>query len=319
MPVYSIYSPICKTISKYSHERLYSYAKGHAVIRGAVGMCVCQEMLDLFYVWEGVFHLNDACPLGSGAGFGVSLDIDREMTARELGFSRVQTNPIYCQNSRGKTEGQILSFLTSVGLAVNKVATDLVLFSTAEFAFFELSDQITTGSSIMPQKRNLDVMELARGRTSLLIGYENTLKSLTANLISGYHRDLQETKKIMISAFNLVRDLLKVTQTVFAHIKPNEKKLVLALDKTVFATDYAYEKVKQGMSFRDAYREVGSHLDQLPEFDVYENLKAKKHLGATGNLGLERFESRLEKEISDTALWSNQIKEIEKNLLGGIA
>lgn len=311
---------IIEFASKYEFLPMSGYTHMQRAMPSSVGQwagAFAEEFLDLYYVWQGVYQLNDASPLGSGAGYGVSLDIDREFSAREMGFSRVQSNPIYCQNSRGKIEAQIAGFLVSVGLVMNKIATDLVLFTTAEFAFFEAGDCITTGSSIMPQKRNLDVMELIRGRTALLIGYENTLKTLTTNLISGYHRDLQETKKIMVASFNLVLDFLRVARVTFDNIKPNEKNLVSALDKTVFATDYAYQKVKEGVSFRDAYREVGSNLDKLPDFDPYLNIKQKKHTGATGNLGLNLLKQRLLTQLQQTETLAEQLKSVERNLLGG--
>ncbi|OHD13615.1 MAG: argininosuccinate lyase [Spirochaetes bacterium GWB1_36_13] len=276
-----------------------------------------EELTDLLIFGESIYRLNDACPLGSGAGFGVSLEINREMTARELGFERVQISPIYCQNSRGKIEAQILSWLTGIGLAVNKMATDLVLFSTAEFAYFKLSDTITTGSSIMPQKKNLDVMELVRGKTSLLIGNETAMKSLVTNLISGYHRDLQDTKKLVINSFDTVLDFLAMIRITVKNIEPIEKNLVSAMDKTVFATDIAYDKVKEGVPFREAYQYVGTHLDELPETDPIKNIEGKKHLGATGNLGLELIQKRMNEKKNQFQELITQYQTVQKNLLGG--
>jgi argininosuccinate lyase len=279
-------------------------------------MAFAEELLDLFFIWDGVFQLNNMSPLGSGAGFGISIDVDREMTAREMGFSRVQTNPIYCQNSRGRIESQILNYLSAVALTANKIATDLVLFTTAEFGFFKAGDSITTGSSIMPQKKNLDVMELMRGKTFQILGAEATMKNLVTNLISGYHRDLQDTKKLMIQTFSQTAEFLRILRVVFQEIEPIAENLLKALDKTVFATDYAYEKVKQGMPFREAYREVGSHLEDLPQFDIQKNLESKKHPGATGNLCVNETESRLTQEKIKGKALMNQFRSVEKNLLG---
>lgn len=275
-----------------------------------------EELLDAFFIWDGVYQLINACPLGSGAGFGVSLNIDRVYTSEELGFDRVQINPIYCQNSRGKTEAQVINYLSSIGLIVNKIANDLVVFTTAEFGFFKVDESITTGSSIMPQKRNLDVMELVRGRVSHLLGLEIAIKNLTTNLISGYHRDLQETKKMIITAFTLVFDFLSMIRIVFEHITPIKENLLKALDKTVFATDFAYEKVKEGLSFREAYRLIGENLDLIPMIDPLKNILEKKHLGATGNLGIEQYQTRLQTEKDKTLNLIKIQQKIAKHLLG---
>lgn len=304
---------------KYQNYPLCGYTHMQKAMPSSIGqwaLAFVEQLTDLLYIWQGVFDFNDSCPLGSGAGFGVSLDIDREQTAKELGFARVQINPIYCQNSRGIIEGQIIDFLCSVALTCNKIATDLMTFTTGEFAFFKMEDCITTGSSIMPQKKNLDVCELIRGRTAHLIGNTASMKSLISNLISGYHRDLQDTKKMIISSFDLTKDFLKMLSLVFANITPIEENLINAFDKTVFATDYAYEKViKEKVPFREAYQEVGKNLDKLPEYDVKENILSKTHLGSTGNLGIERVETKLEDHLKLIEQKAQTFKKAESALL----
>jgi argininosuccinate lyase len=303
----------------YENIPLCGYTHMQRAMPSSVGqwaMAFVEEIADHLQSWNWLYELNDASPLGSGAGYGVSIDIDRELSAKELGFSRVQINPIYCQNSRGKVEGMIIDFLSYVALMGNKIATDLLLFTSSEFGFFKADDEITTGSSIMPQKKNLDVMELVRGRTAHLIGASASVKSLVSNLISGYHRDLQDTKKMIIQAFNLSEDFLKVIRVTFDHVKPVEENTKKALDKTVFATDYAYDLVKQGIPFREAYRKVGSDLENLPDFDIDQNIKSKKHLGATGNLGIEQIEKRLEEHSKRLHNLRSSFRQTEKSLLG---
>ncbi len=283
---------------------------------GQWGMAFVEEFLDGLMVWQGMFDLNDMNPLGSGAGFGVSLYIDRDYTCKELGFSRLQVNPIYCQNSRGKVEAGIMSMISNIALACNKIATDLILFSTSEFAFFNLSDKITTGSSIMPQKKNLDVMELMRGRTAHILANESAIKMLVSNLISGYHRDLQDTKKLVMNSFDLILDFLKVVRVVFEQISPNKEKLSAALDKTVYATDFAYEKVEKGVPFRQAYKDVGMNLDKIPSYDPVKNIKSKKHIGSTGKLMIESFKDKIEMHLELTKKEFQKFRDIEKSLLG---
>ncbi len=310
---------LIKFATKYQNLPMCGYTHMQRAMPSSVGqwaMAFVEELIDLFFIWDGVFQLNNMSPLGSGAGFGVSIDVDREHTAHDLGFSRVQINPIYCQNSRGKIEAQILNYLSSLALVANKIATDLLLFTTSEFGFFKAKETLTTGSSIMPQKKNLDVLELIRGKTFFLLGAESTLKNLVTNLISGYHRDLQDSKKLIIQAFLQIIDFLKILRIVFNEIEPQKENLLKALDKSVFATDYAYEKVKQGVPFREAYQEVGSHLDKLPQYNIEENLLSKKHLGATGNICINESETRLTQEKIKGKSLINQFQTIEKSLLG---
>ncbi|HOJ49476.1 MAG TPA: argininosuccinate lyase [Spirochaetota bacterium] len=251
-----------------------------------------EEFIDYLIIGQACYKLNDASPLGSGAGFGVSINIDREFTANELGFSRVQINPIACQNSRGKIEASVIDFINLVALVLNRIANDILIFTTSEFSFFEADTNITTGSSIMPQKKNLDVLELIRGRTSIIISNSIAVKSIITNLLSGYNRDLQEVKKILVISFEMIKDFLKAIKIVFSSIRPIEENIIKAFDKYIFATDYAYKKVVEGVPFRRAYREVGESLDNIPIMDPKENILSKNHLGATGNLGIDIIKSR---------------------------
>lgn len=207
---------------------------------------------------ENTLKIIDKSPLGSAAGFNVPVfDVDKEMTAKLLNFASVQDNPIYCQNSRGKFESLIVANLLQVMMTLNKISTDLILFSMQEFSFFSLPKEFCTGSSIMPQKKNPDVLELLRARYSVILGYDATLKSLCSNLMSGYNRDMQLTKEPVMSSFNLVKDCVKILSLVFEGVVVNKLNCEKALTKELYATKDAYELVKEGMSFRDAYKEVG--------------------------------------------------------------
>ncbi len=202
-------------------------------------------------------ELVDQSPLGTGAGYGVPLKIDRKFTAKRLGFARVQENPIYAQNSRGKFESTILHALTQIMADLNKISTDLILFSLPEFGFFELPADLCTGSSIMPQKQNPDVLELVRSHYHTLLGYEVEIKSRMANLISGYHRDLQLSKAPVMRGLQIAQDCLAMITLVFEKLRVNESNCQNAMTEELFATAEAYKLVQKGMPFRDAYREVG--------------------------------------------------------------
>ena len=146
----------------------------------------------------------------------------------------------------------------------------------------------------MPQKNNFDVGELLRANSSRILGFEMTLKSLTNNLISGYHRDLQLSKEPLLKSFDITLESLEMANLVVEHLEPNVENLEKRFTPEIFATDVAHELVKNGVPFRDAYKKIGNNLDQLKNVDVDKNIREKTHLGATGNLGLDILKKRLD-------------------------
>lgn len=216
---------------------------------------------DTLSLLSSVQKLIDQSPLGSAAGFGVPiLKIDRKFTAKEMGFSKVMENPMYCQLSRGMFEATILSLLSTIMLQLNRISTDLMMFSMKEFGFVSLPKEFCTGSSIMPQKKNPDVLELMRAKYNIILGEEFKLKSLSSNLISGYNRDMQLTKEPLINSFNIAKETLKISNLVTNNLTINKKECESALDKDLFATEKAYKLVKNGMPFRDAYRRIAEEF-----------------------------------------------------------
>jgi argininosuccinate lyase len=255
-----------------------------------------ESLLDDLTVLDSAVHLVDQNPLGSAAGYGTGLPIDREMTTKLLGFSRVQVNPIYCQNSRGKIEAYVLSCLSQVMETLAKVANDTIWFSSKEFGFLEIDDSLTTGSSIMPQKKNLDIMEVVRANSTILQSNQFQLQTVGKNLISGYHKDLKITKQTVINSLEITQDSLEIVKLLFTNMKPNQAKLQAVMDPEIFATDEVNKLAGQGMPFREAYKQIGENLNKLQNQDPVENIKSKKHLGATANLGINNLEKRL-KEV----------------------
>ncbi len=201
-------------------------------------------------------ELIDQSPLGTAAGYGLPIVIDREYTAELLGFARVQENPIYVQTSRGKFASTIIHTLTQIMLDLNKMATDLILISMPTFGFFVLPPQLCTGSSIMPQKKNPDVLELVRAKYHIVLSNELQVKSMIGNLITGYHRDFQLTKKPVMESLAITLQSLEVMALVVAHLKVDERRCQAALTDELYATERVYELVKAGVPFRDAYRRV---------------------------------------------------------------
>ena len=255
-----------------------------------------ESLINDHAILQGAYHLNDQNPLGSGSGFGSSVPLDRESTTKELGFDRVQINPIYCQNSRGKIESFTITSLLQVMMTLGKLANDMVIFYSQEFGFVRIDPSLTTGSSMMPQKRNLDIMEVLRANVHLVQSLQIQCQSVGMNLISGYNKDLKITKKPLMDAFDITLSSLQIVELLIAHVEPNENGLKKAFeDREIFATDAANKLVMEGMSFRDAYRQVGENLDQLKNEDISDNLKSKTHIGATGNLQLDAIAKQLSK------------------------
>jgi len=207
---------------------------------------------------DAVLNMIDQNPLGSGAGFGIPVfEVDGKMTAQELGFARVQDNPIYAQLSRGKFEAAVLSVLSQIMFDMNKLATDLITFSMKEFQFLILPETFCTGSSVMPQKKNPDVLELARANYHVVLGNELMVKSLMGNLISGFNRDMQLTKQPLFESVDVTAQTVQIMTRVVNAMSIDAERCAKAMTNELYATEEAYKLVKKGVPFRDAYRTIG--------------------------------------------------------------
>lgn len=202
----------------------------------------------------GLLELLDSNPLGVASGFGSSLPLDRKGTAKSLGFSRVQRNPIAVQNSRGHYELKSLRWASDIAGMIEKFACDMILYTTREFGFFTLPTEFTTGSSIMPQKHNPDVIELLRGRAAKIRGAENELAWVIAKLPSNYHRDFQYTKEPLIRGLAHLRECLGILHEVVQSFQVNSAALEQAMSVELYATYDVYREVKGGKPFREAYQ-----------------------------------------------------------------
>jgi argininosuccinate lyase len=206
---------------------------------------------------SSVLEIIDKNPLGSAAGFGLPvIEIDRKMTSELLGFGEVMET-MYCQNSRGKFEAMIIDAISQVMMDLNKIATDLIIFSMDEFGFFSLPKELCTGSSIMPQKKNPDVLELLRAKYHVVNGYSMQVKGIYSSLVSGYNRDMQLTKEPLLKSVEICIESLKIALVVFEGLIVNKDKCKKAMTSELYATEEALKLVKKGMPFRDAYKKVG--------------------------------------------------------------
>jgi argininosuccinate lyase len=245
-----------------------------------------EELTDQFRLARGIYDVVDQNPLGSAASYGVPIPLDRQLTADLMGFSRVQNNVLYVNNSRGRIESMILDLLDQSSLTLSKMAQDLILFSLPEFGYFSLPRDLCSGSSIMPQKKNPDGLELLRAKSGTLSAYAMQVKNIVRSLPSGYNRDFQETKEPFLKGCHLALISLKIMNLTVEKMTVNKVNLEKGFTSDIYATDYALELVADGASFRDAYREVGLNLDKLDDRDPEESLKTRIYPGTTGNLNL---------------------------------
>ena len=253
-----------------------------------------ESLLDDFSLLMAAYDLNDQCPLGSAASYGVPLPIDRQLTSDLLGFARPVSNVLHANQSRGKLESVILSALSQAMLTLSRLAEDLILFSMPEFGYFRLPAEYTTGSSIMPQKRNPDVMELLRAKAAKVMAQASVTAEIVRAAPSGYNRDLQETKEPFMRGFDLAISSLRVMTAVMSSLQVDAAACRRAFTPDVFATDRALELVAGGMPFRDAYREVKAHLGDLKDRDPDAAISAKTHLGAPAGLDFDGLDARIE-------------------------
>jgi len=248
-----------KFVKKYGRTRLPGYTHSRKAMPSSISMwgnSFVNSMQDNLKMIDFALELVDQSPLGTGAGYGVPLAIDRNYTAELLGFRKVQRNPIYAQNSRGKFESTILHVLTQIMFDLNKMASDLVIFTMPEFGYFELPREFCTGSSIMPQKENPDVLELLRANYHVVVSYEFQVKNIIGNLMSGYSRDLQLTKEPVMRGLEITKKSLSITNLIFESLKVNKENCNKALTKDIYATEEVYELVRQGVPFREAYKTI---------------------------------------------------------------
>jgi len=303
---------------KYEFIPMPGYTHMQKAMPSSIGMWLgsfAEQLLDQVEILKTIYKLNDQSPLGSGAAYGVSLPIDRELTAKNLGFSKVQNNSLYCQISRATIQLSIIQLLVQFMLCACRFAQDLLLFTTNEFNFFDIEESICTGSSIMPQKKNLDLMEYVRAKTHTIIANQQMMASLVTGLTSGYNADFGQTKGPFIESFFLTDQTLKVLILTLKSIKPNYVNLIKSCTPEIYTTHLAYQYVKKGYPFRDAYLKVKQSLDKLPKFDSVLFLKESKHTGGTANLNLPSVKKQLQNNGKEWQLINKNYSEIISSLI----
>lgn len=252
-----------------------------------------ESLIDDLMLLQSVYQINNQNPLGSAAGYGNSFPLDRKMTTQLLGFDDLAYNVIHAQMGRGKTE-QFLSFsLSAIGATLGKLASDIVLFSNENFRFFQLPDEFTTGSSIMPHKKNPDVFELIRGHCNLFQSLPTQVSMLNSNLTSGYHRDYQLLKEAIFPALENLKRCLKLSTLSLSNIQVNKEILKDEKYKYLYTVEKVNDLVKNGIPFRTAYQRVALEIE-AGTLSYSKKIK-HTHEGSIGNLCLGEIEAKMEK------------------------
>ncbi len=273
------------------HEKVPMPGRTHMQIAmpSSVGLWAAAYAEELYDEAQRIMQLSwtlDQSPLGSAASYGVPLPLDRRFVAEQMGFTRVQNNVLYANNSRGKFEAMLLDSCDYISLTISKMAQDLILFTLPEFGYFSLPKELCTGSSIMPQKKNPDGLELARSRSALVSSCASRVKEIIRSLPSGYNRDFQDTKEPMLTGAKTTLQLVRIMSRMIDGLEVHPDRLIAACTPELYATDVVLERIQQGGNFRDTYKEVGMHLDSVAKMDPVETILNRTSEGTTGRLGL---------------------------------
>ena len=243
-----------------------------------------ESLVDDITILYAAYNITNKNPLGSGAGYGSAFPLNRKLTTELLNFGSLNYNAIYAQTTRGKTEKVTAMALSGIAATLNKLAADICLYVNQNHSFISFPDAVTTGSSIMPHKKNPDVFELVRSKTNIIQGAPNTLALMLTNMPTGYHRDVQLTKEVLFPQINSLKDCLNILLAVLPQIKINEGILQDEKYTYLFSVEAVNDLVKKGIPFRDAYRQVGNDIDNKTfSYDLSRSLQ-HTHEGSLGNL-----------------------------------
>lgn len=248
-----------------------------------------EGLVDDLAMMEAAYRICNKNPLGSAAGYGSSFPLDREMTTELLGFDSMAYNVVYAQMGRGKTERVLAQAMAAVAATLNKLATDNCLFLSQNFAFIAYPPELTTGSSIMPHKKNPDVWELMRSKCNRLLALPNEISMMTTNLPTGYFRDLQLLKEVLFPAIQTLKECIGMADYMLRHIEVKTDILEDPKYDYLFSVEVVNRLVLSGVPFREAYRQVGLAIENgtyRPEREVHHT-----HAGSIGNLCLDRVDS----------------------------
>ncbi|SKC51964.1 argininosuccinate lyase [Ohtaekwangia koreensis] len=297
---------------KYKNHLLPGYTHLQLAMPSSFGLwfgAYAESLVDDVITLQAAYKVINKNPLGSAAGYGSSFPLNRTLTTTLLGFDDLNYNVVYAQMGRGKAERIVAAALSNIALTLSKLSMDACLFLNQNFGFISFPDELTTGSSIMPHKKNPDVFELIRARCNQLAALPNDIALSTANLPSGYHRDMQLLKEILFPAIQRLKDCLRMAQLMLSNISVKENILADEKYKFLFSVEEVNRLVLSGIPFRDAYKKVGLDIEQgnyNPQTTVNHT-----HEGSIGNLSLDAIRKMMDGTLA-TFQFSKSEKAIEK-------
>ena len=301
--VKTLFSTLQALSEKHKEVLLPGYTHAQLAMPSSFGLwfgAYAEALVDDLTVLNAARKVINRNPLGSAAGYGNSFPLDREMTTRLLGFDTPVYNSIAAQMGRGKSEKCVASALGNIALTLNKLASDCCMYMSSNFGFIHFPDSLTTGSSIMPHKKNPDVWELVRARCNRIMACENEISLLCSNMPHGYHRDYQILKDILFPVLEMTHACLQMSNYMLEQIEVNDR----ILDNPMYAQMFTVEEVNRrtlaGMPFRDAYRQVGIEVNEGRFHYDIEGLKASdlghSHIGSIGNLCNDKIAELMDNE-----------------------
>lgn len=253
-----------------------------------------ESLVDDIVLLNAAYSICDQNPLGSAAGYGSSFTIDRELTTKALGFSALKVNAVAAQMGRGKTERITANAMGALAATLGRFSMDVCVYMSQNFDFISFPDHLTTGSSIMPHKKNPDIFELIRGKSALIQGLGNDFALLGQNLPSGYHRDMQLFKGKMLEGIDELKDCLTMLNSSIKEVQVRTEIMADAKYTYAFTVDALNELVQQGVPFRDAYKQVGQQVEE-GSFKAPKKV-AHTHIGSLGNLALDKIQKKFDKQ-----------------------
>jgi argininosuccinate lyase len=308
--VKSLFDLLIRQSETYKDHLMPGYTHLQIAMPSSFGLwfgAYAESLIDDLHTVFGAFKVVNKNPLGSAAGYGSSFPLNRTLTTQLLGFEDLNYNVVYAQMGRGKSERIVASAFSNIAATVSKLAMDACLFMNQNFGFITFPDELTTGSSIMPHKKNPDVFELIRSRCNQLAALPNDIALMTTNLPSGYHRDLQLLKEILFPAIQSLKDCLRMTGLMLSGI--NIRKEILEDEKYqyLFSVEEVNKLVLGGMPFRDAYKKIGRDIE-TGTFKADRTIN-HQHEGSIGNLSLDKITAMM-----DAAVQQFPITAVNKSL-----
>jgi len=286
---------------KYKDKLLPGYTHLQIAMPSSFGLwfgAYAESLVDDVELLAASFHVTNKNPLGSGAGYGSSFPLNRTMTTELLHFETLNYNSVYAQMSRGKTEKTLAFALSSIAGTLGKLSMDACLYINQNFGFISFPNELTTGSSIMPHKKNPDVFELIRAKCSRIQSIPNEMTMLINNLPSGYHRDLQLTKEILFPSIEELKSCLQIAQLMLSNIIIKDNLLDDEKYKYIFSVEAVNELVNKGISFREAYKQIGNQIDKGEFHFDYKKQLQHTHEGSIGNLCNDKIEAEMKKVLA---------------------